>query len=96
MDERDDGRFCGADSAPGDTAFCSSSSGISLTLGRCCRLLREGSGLLLLLRIELAYCGSNLFRSSGTSWLRVAVGDGNVDLDDGVSGVWLEPTSDGT
>ena len=41
---------------------------------------------MLLLRVELAYCGSNLFRSSGTSWLRVAVGDGNVDLEDGVSG----------
>lgn len=44
--------------------------------------------------MEAAYDLSYLLRSSATLVLLVAVGDGNVDLDDGVPGASLEPASE--
>ena len=74
---------------------CSSSAMASHTLG-CLRKLRmDGSGLLLSLRDELTevtYC----LLSSGEIWPRLVVGEGKVDLDEGVAGASLEPASDGS
>jgi len=84
----------------GSRTLSSSSSATSLMLGSLRVLLRrEESGLWLLLRtepVDAANCGSYLLRNSATLWLRVVVGDGNVDLDDGVSGASLEPATEGS
>ena len=74
--------------------MCSSAS-----LRRCClRWPRvEGSTLRLLLYgiLVTGLSGSYFRRSSATLTLRFVVGDGTVDLEDGVVGASLEPASEG-
>jgi hypothetical protein len=75
--------------------MCSSAS-----LRRCClrwpRVV-EGSMLRLLLYgiLVTGLSGSYFRRSSATLTLRVVVGDGTVDREDGVAGASLEPASEG-
>ena len=57
----------------------------------------EGSTLRLLLYgiLVTGLSGSYFRRSSATLTLRFVVGDGTVDLEDGVVGASLEPASEG-